>query len=147
MNNYEEEFKAVYNLFHEIYTDEEEIMKKTQDWMSEQKYAWYSRTQHQDMKERKDKGFFKYTNGVYVEKKPNWDCHIYLNLKGEKIICTSVNHSPTKIVSEYDDFVCLGKVVRWVGNSIEDYQYYYEARGSGVKAAQSLKSKYVYKES
>lgn len=148
MSDYNKEYEAVFNLYREMYS-EDEATKRALKWMDEQKYAWYSPTMHKMMKDQFEFGmkFPTYKNGKAIYKKPDHDCHIYLNLNGEKIICTEVNNSPTKTDSVYDDFVCLGKVVKWLGNSIEPIQNY-NAVGSGAKAVKTLKkmSPYVHRD-
>ena len=69
---------------------EDEATKRALKWMDEQKYAWYSPTMHKMMKEQIEFGmtFTTYENGKIKYKKQDHDCHIYLNLNGEKIICT-----------------------------------------------------------
>ena len=146
MSDYDKEYTAVYNLYREMYS-EDDAKKKAQDWMAEQKYAWYSPTMHQDAKNAVKMGmkYVTFKNGKTKYKKKDYDCHIYLNLNGERIICTEVNNYPTKVETNYDDCVCLGKVIKWLGNSIEPIQNY-RAAGSGIKAVNTLKkmSSYVY---
>lgn len=146
MSDYDKEYTAVYNLFREMYS-EDDAKKRAQWWMTEQKYAWYSQKMHKCNKDNVEMGspYPKYNRGKGEYKPRDFDCHIYLNLNGERIICTEVNNSPTKIDSSYDDFICLGKVIKWLGNSIEPIQNY-RAAGSGIKAVNTLKkmSSYVY---
>lgn len=148
MSDYDTEYTAVYNLYREMYP-EDDAKKRAQEWMAEQKYAWYSPTMHKNLKEQFEFGmmFPTYKNGKIEYKKRDHDCHIYLNLNGERIICTEVNNSPTKLNSGYDDFICLGKVIKWLGNSIEPIQNY-GAVGSGSKAVKTLKkmSPYVHRD-
>lgn len=146
MSDYDKEYTAVYNLFREMYS-EDDAKKRAQGWMAEQKYAWYSPTMHQLAKDDVKMGVSipTYINKKGGRKPRDFDCHIYLNLNGERIICTEVNNSPTKAGSDYDDFVCLGKVIKWLCNSIEPIQDY-GAAGSGIKAVKTLKkmSPYIY---
>ena len=148
MSDYNEEYEAVFNLYRLMYS-EDKATKLAQKWMDEQKYAWYSPTMHKNLKEQIEFGVMipTYEKGILKYNKLDYDCHIYLNLNGERIICTEVNNSPTKNDSVYDDFVCLGKVIKWLGNSIEPIQNY-NAFGSGAKAVKTLKkmSPYVHRD-
>ena len=144
MSDYNKEYEAVFNLYRTMYS-EDIATERALKWMDEQKYAWYSPTMHKHMQEQVEFGVTlpTFENGKVIDKKRDYDCHIYLNLNGERIICTEINNSPTKSDNVYDDFVCLGKVVKWLGNSIEPIQNF-NAVGSGVKVVNTLKKRSPY---
>lgn len=144
MSDYDKEYKAVFNLYRTMYS-EDKATERALAWMSEQKYAWYSPTMHKNLKElvRIGMQYTTFKNGKAEYKKQDFDCHIYLNLNGKKVICTEINNSPTEINSVYDDYVCLGKVIKWLGNSNEPIQNNCVA-GSAIKAVKTLKKNSPY---
>ena len=76
-------------------------------------YGWYSKKQHEWMKE-------------WIQKsRGKTDCHLYLNMEGEEVVCTevtqikgSVEECRPSTSKNYNDMYFVGKMTKWLGNGV-----------------------------
>ena len=93
---------------------------------SREKYGWYSKKQHIAMTDAVKYGMMRakpITNtGETSWKKLNHNSYIYQTENGDEVLCTEVTSTPNNPTSKYNDFVPLGKVVKFVKSCYTEVQ-------------------------
>ena len=91
---------------------------------SREKYGWYSKEQHMRLSEmvgyrvaRRDRN----GGGEYWTTQEH-NCYIYQTENGDEVLCTEVTSTPEYPTSKFDDFVPLGKVVKYVKQCYAEVQ-------------------------
>ena len=77
-----------------------------------EKYGWYSKKQHISLTDSVKYGVERHVNNSWEKKKHN-SC-IYQTENGDEVLCTEVTNTPNQPSSNYNDFVPVGKVVKFV---------------------------------
>ena len=83
-------------------------------------YGWYSKKQHKAMTEAVKHGLSEYFNNRWEKLKHN--SYIYQTENGDEVLCTEVTSTPNNPTSKYNDFVPLGKVVKFVKSCYTEVQ-------------------------
>lgn len=81
-----------------------------------EKYGWYSKKQHTILTHSVK---YKLETAIFDSGKTKWEkrkhnCYIYKIESGDNVICTEVTSTTEYPTSNFDDFVFLGKVVKFV---------------------------------
>lgn len=93
---------------------------------SRENYGWYSKKQHAVLSHSVKHGMVMKSvinsRGTEYWEKMKHNSYIYQTENGDEVLCTEVTSTPNKPTSNYNDFVPLGKVVKFVKSCYTEVQ-------------------------
>lgn len=79
--------------------------------------GWYSKKQHINMTEHVKNRTFTLKNncdGEVEKERIVHNCAIYLDINNKEVVCTEITKMNDSPKSNFDDFICLGRVKKFI---------------------------------
>lgn len=92
---------------------------------SKENYGWYSKKQHTSLSDDVEYGLMRpviNSRGTRYCEKQCHNSYIYQTENGDEVLCTEVTSTPDYPTSKFDDFVSLGKVVKFIKSCYTEVQ-------------------------